>query len=354
MPIQRQKQDDVVGFHGRHALYMLMVYAVLLAALFLLLAKQYSLNAEHEDRSLMRGFQEHVSELDNLLATVTTRVEGMRILTESDIQEIDLTGGGAPPLSFRYLKEAEGGGRFHLDEYGAPFTREQIGNLTGRGSLANRDPEFYNEIYMALRLNPRFHAISMAIKDAAWIYYTSARGFINIYPWVSSREFKFSEELFTHGFFTLGTPERNPDRRLFWTEVYVDEYGKGLMTTCAAPVYDRNRFLGTVAIDLTVDSLNAKVKRFQSDRGTMILVNDRDQLLAHPLLVTSHDRHTRTLKEALPEKLRPLQADVTQVPDNGSLHLAGYAVLRSELHCAPWTAYYVGIKPSPWGSFLNR
>jgi hypothetical protein len=45
----------------------------------------------------------------------------------------------------------------------------------------DRDPSFYREVYVALHLNPRFGAISKAIQDAAWIYYTSA-GFIKIFP----------------------------------------------------------------------------------------------------------------------------------------------------------------------------
>ena len=75
-------------------------------------------------------------------------------------------------------------------------------------------------------------------------------------------DFRSSKEILSHKFYTLGTPEQNVNREKFWTYVYVDEYGKGLITTCAAPVYDNDRFLGTVAVDLTIDFLNTIVKKF--------------------------------------------------------------------------------------------
>jgi signal transduction histidine kinase/CheY-like chemotaxis protein len=351
---RKYKHTDVVRFHKRNAIYMTMVFIFLLTAFFLLLANQYSLNAENENKLLLGNFQEHISELDNLLARITTQVENMRIQAESDMMEMRLSNRTIPPLSYSFLKEADGGGSFHLDNYKAPVKREQIGNLTGLGSLTNRDTRFYSEIYMALKLNPQFRAISSAIKDAAWIYYTSSRGFINIYPWVPSREFRFSSELYTHEFYTLGTPKMNRDRKFFWTEVYVDEYGKGLMTTCAAPVYDRDDFLGTVAIDLTVDFLNTKVKKFRAEKGVMFLLNDRKQLLAHPSLITSLDKRTKTMIEALPENLRPAYESIIKSPNDGSLTLNGYTLLHSKLKYAPWHAYYIESKPSMWKSFLNR
>jgi signal transduction histidine kinase len=352
--LRERKLDDVIKFHTRYAVYILIAFLGLLSSFILLFASQYRLNAEQEKKILLDDFQECAAELDSLLASVTTRVEGMRIQAEADLMGMRLSNEVSPPLAYRYLKEVDGGARFHLDDFEAPVARDQIGNLTGLGSLRDRDPGFYREVYMALHLNPRFHAISHAIQDAAWIYYTSAKDFINIFPWVSSGEFKFSKDLLTHEFFTLGTPGRNPDRNLFWTEVYVDEYGKGLMTTCAAPVYDEDLFLGTVAIDLTVDFLNTKIRKFQAERGTMFLVNDRNQLLAHPFLITSSDKRTRTMMEALPERLSPIQASVAQAPEKRGIELNGYIVLHSKLLHAPWHAYYVELQPSMWDSLLSR
>ncbi len=339
-PLQK---PDVPRFHKRFTIYLLGVFAILFLALLVFVAKQYRSNELYQQTSLLIDFQEEVTHIENLLAMVTSRVEGMRIRAESDLLEMHRAEELVPPLAFYSLTETEEqpGPAFHLDEIRPPLTVASVGNLTGLGTLRNRDSAFYRELYLALTLNPDFRAISQTIKDAAWVYYTSAANFINIYPWVSSTKFKFSKELHTHEFFRLGAPDKNPERKLFWTEVYVDEYGKGLMTTCAAPVYDQDRFLGTVAIDLTVDFLNSVVGKFHSQSGEMFLVNERLQILARPSLITSADRHTKSMEAALPVALRQHVPGIMKINEDELVAIEGYELVRRQIGNAPWQAIYV-------------
>lgn len=353
MKSEKPRKDDVVKFHNRNALALLAVFAFLLMVFFIFLEKQYRLNTDLEDKELVNDFQGQTSHFENLLAEVTSRVEGMRIRAESDLFERRLNPDLAPPAAFFSLSEADNGSRFHLDQVRSPLTREHVGNLTGRGSLTSGTSDFYRELYMALNLNPEFYAVSGAIKDAAWVYYTSASDFINIYPWVSSEDFRFSKDLHTHEFFILGTPEKNPKKDLFWTEVYMDEYGKGLMTTCAAPVYDQNRFLGTVAIDLTVDFLSTIVKKFRAGKGEMLLMNDRNQLLAHPFTATFPSRRIESPTTTFPEVLQSYVPEIIKITENQVSRFNGYKVLRYPLKHAPWQAFYFEAMPSPLKRFLD-
>ncbi|MEW6265644.1 MAG: PAS domain S-box protein [Thermodesulfobacteriota bacterium] len=346
-------KDQVSRFHTRQALSMLVVLSVLVSVFFIMLAQQYNLGQTHEKEILLKHFQERVAHLDNLLARVTEHVDGMRLVAEADLLQSRALKAWPQPLEFQDLAEVAGENRYHLDMFKSPIAQEMIGNLTGLGSLQDRGGDFNREIHMALVLNPMFRAVAGAIKNAAWIYYTSRNNFINIYPWVSSKDFKFSEELHTHEFYTLGLPENNPDRKRFWTKVYVDEYGKGLMTTCAAPVYDRDRFLGTVALDLTVDFLNTIVKKFSPKQGVMFLINDRDQLLAHPSLITSHDKRTKTLYETLPEDLRVSIVRLMKIPENDISHMGSFRIIRCRLHQAPWQVVYFEPVQSLGGSLLE-
>ena len=182
-----------------------------------------------------------------------------------------------------------------------PFTTELVGNLTA--TAREPDADFRAEVEMALNLDSHFHTIARLLPSAAWIYYTSASGFINIYPWTPSKDFKYTKDLLEKEFFTGGLPANNPKRKRFWTEAYVDEAGKGLMVTVAAPVYQGRTFKGTVALDLTLDELNRFVKTWDGGSGELFVVNDRDQLLAHPRLVTSKDTAVKTLAAALPPDL---------------------------------------------------
>ena len=346
-------KDQVSRFHTRQALFMLVVLSVLISAFFIMLARQYNLVQEHEKASLMRHFRERTAHLDNLLARVTSHVDEMRMVAEADLLQTDGIKALNQPLEFKDLKDAVDADRYTLDTFSPPITREMIGNLTGQGSIQNRSKDFYREIHMALSLNPLFRSVAQSIKNSAWVYYTSKRDFINIYPWVSSKDFKFSKELYTHEFYTLGLPQNNPRRQRFWTKVYVDEYGKGLMTTCAIPVYDSDRFMGTVAIDLTIDFLNTVVSKFSPKQGTMFLVNDRDQVLAHPTLITSKDERTKTLNETLPKGLRNSIDRFNQIPDEQITTINSFNILRSYLRQAPWQVIYVAPAHSIWSSFIE-
>jgi hypothetical protein len=78
---------------------------------------------------------------------------------------------------------------------------------------------YRDEMNMALELNRYFASIYNKIPDIAWVYYTSRNNFINIYPWVSSNEFSFKEDLKAEKFFTYADPQNNPLRDSVWTPV---------------------------------------------------------------------------------------------------------------------------------------
>lgn len=346
---QTKDRDQVSRLHTYQTLSILVVFIILVVAFFIMLTKQYALEQNYKKTILLRHFQEQAAYLDTLLARVTEHVEAMRILAEADLLQSRAVKTLNQSLEFHSLADVADENRFHLDAPTPPLTREMIGNLTGQGSIHDRSSDFYNEIHMALCLNPMFRSAARAIENVAWVYYTSQNNFINIYPWVASKDFKFSTELYTHEFYNLGLPQKNPDRERFWTNVYVDEYGKGLMTTCAAPVYDNDRFLGTVAIDLTVDFLNTIVQKFNLKQGVMFLINDRDQLLAHPTLITSDDKRTKSLKETLPQAILGSLDLFMGIPDNEIARVSSFNILRCHLKQAPWQVVYIEQVP-PFGS----
>ncbi len=348
------KENRVSLFYTIQSLLILLGFVILFVISIVLLVNQYNTAQMNESRSLRRQFQEKINYIDHLLSMVTQNVEGMRIVAEADLLQTRHIVSLNQPLEFQNLQGSPSKSIYTLDSVRLPLKKDMIGNLTGLGSLSARENDFYREIHMALTLNPQFRAISKSSENAAWIYYTSKNDFINIYPWVSSNDFSFSKELLSHEFFTLGTPAKNTNRGKFWTEVYVDEYGKGLMTTCAAPVYDSNNFLGTVAIDLTIDFLNAQVKKFRTNKGVMCLFNNEGHLIAHPTAITSQDKKIKKLDEALPDELKGLFGPKKLLQDKPTLQVGSFNVLIGHLNQAPWKViYYEPIKPFA-ASLLSR
>lgn len=172
-----------------------------------------------------------------------------------------------------------------------------IGNLTGEGSVDDRSPEFWREVSMALSLTPSFEIAKRLIPDSKWVYYTSARRFIYIMPWESHKRGAhcYSNNLLTLSFFTDGLPENNPERAFFWTPPYRDEYGLGLMVTVAAPVDDDEHFLGTVAIDLSLELFNRHLRSNELSDATLILVNEHHHVLGHPNRIHTSDSQISNL-----------------------------------------------------------
>ena len=53
-------------------------------------------------------------------------------------------------------------------------------------------------------------------------------------------------------------PEFNPNKELFFTPIYFDGGGLGLMVTLGMPLYQDDKFLGTFDLDITLTSINKK------------------------------------------------------------------------------------------------
>lgn len=218
-----------------------------------------------------------------------------------------------------------------------------ISNLSGRGSFSQieSDPNFEKEISMSLTLNPIFKATIQNIPDITWAYYTSGRKFINIYPY--DPEFEFEEALLETPFFINGMPENNPQHDLFWTPIYLDIAGQGLMVTLAAPVYEQQRFLGTVAVDFTLNILSHFIQSFSYPQGTLMISGDDHQLLAHPSLIIANDHEMKSLEMALPPELIDEIDSILQQPNNTVIYHKKFGIIHKYLEQAPW--HLIGIVP---------
>ncbi|THB72430.1 MAG: response regulator [Desulfobacteraceae bacterium] len=343
----------IIEFHTRNAMTVFLALLGILVIFFILLGVQYHKSSAISRQSLINHFDEQVVYLDSLLQQMISHLNDMHETAVTDLLETRLQPGMPRHPTFNLITDAPAL-YFHMDKIEAPFTREMMGNLTGDGNLSGRNRDFYREIHMALRLNPLFRSARQSVKTSAWVYYISASGFINLYPWVASEEWRFTTESYEKEFYSRALPENNSSKELFWTRVYTDEVGMGLMSTCAVPIYDENRFVGVLAMDVTVDFLNRIVSRFRSGEGSMFLMNDQEQLLAHPNLTSSKDRQIKNLEDALPGSLRQQHQSLDDLLPGEPLRTGDFLVLKGELQRAPWTLFYIEKQPSLIQAFINH
>lgn len=205
------------------------------------------------------------------------------------------TNGVLHPSPWRsLLKQSPSGDLYTLDALGSMDLIKDAGNLTGLGQM-DRSADLIENHGLALAYNPHFKSLYDTLPGIAWIYYTGAEGFINIYPWVPSSEYHFTSSDFQRPFYHLGTPLMNPNRMRYWTPVYLDSAGKGLMVTVSKPVYDADTFRGVVSLDFTLTTLSS----LMDPSYRSFVMNDEGQVLAGTHESVRKAKDILTVKEYL-------------------------------------------------------
>jgi signal transduction histidine kinase len=169
---------------------------------------------------------------------------------------------------------------FALDQPPPGIREDQRVNITGAGAVPPIQTVTGREMLMALSLSPLLRATHAQVPDAAWIYYTSAKHFMVLAPWVPSKDFHWDDKLLGYDFFKRGTPAENPTGLMFWTDLYVDAAGKGLMATLGKPIYDQSgEFRGTINLDLTLATIGKYLAHTDFGHGRTLLINAQNHVI---------------------------------------------------------------------------
>lgn len=115
-------------------------------------------------------------------------------------------------------------------------------------------------------------------------YLIGPHDFIRISPPDWAMEVEADHSFADDIFFSIATPEENPQRLPLWTPVYYDSIWKKWMTSLIIPLYDRERFLGITGSDFILDDIFQKIKNMSEREGWGVgmLVDDSGSMLVHP------------------------------------------------------------------------
>ncbi|OYZ24052.1 MAG: hypothetical protein B7Y39_02310 [Bdellovibrio sp. 28-41-41] len=206
-------------------------------------------------------------------------------------------------LWFKFLKHDPKMKGAYLTGMPADYVQQKMGNLTTVSSLGSLSREKRTEINMALELGAYFAPSLFEIKSSPWFYYTSD-DFMYLAPYLKPQELFFSKQVMLEKeFYKNALPKFNPNRQGFWTSVYVDEAGLGLMVTYSEPVYDHDTFKGAVSMDVTIDQFNSVLKHREFPIGKLVLYNHAEQVLAEPSSVESADKKISKAADLIPSNL---------------------------------------------------
>lgn len=324
------RSNDPDMFFARYnriiSLTFIVVLVVSLGVFFWQINSQYN----YEISLIKDHFEEEVISLDETLKTNTDYVESLRIRADS-FYEVNEENKGHSRL-FNSLQYDPKEDIYSLDDIPSPYKSQLVGNLTGKGSLQNRSPEFYREIEMALALNPLLNIALHIIPNDVWAFYISKSNFINAYPWKDSQMSHLSSNFYNYEFYTLGLPENNPQRSLFWTEIYQDPVSDRLLVTCGSPIYEGNEFRGTVALDVDLAIFNQTLRDFNYKVGNSFLINQHQQIIAPQ----NQDAKILSIPNILPQSLQEEIPHLLKSQEEKVQETASYLFFHRNLEQSPW------------------
>lgn len=293
--------------------------------------------------TIMReSFNETASSIDHYLKTTTDHVALLRDQMQAYLDEGVPSSAGNPYID--HLEEVPGKNFFYAYPSAGATPIKDPAHLSGTGVFAGRSQKFYSEMRAALSMIPIFRGTIHDLHNSAWVYYTSAKGFIVMYPWISPKAYHFGKSTFEQEFYSLGLAKNNPGGKIFWTKAYIDQAGLGLMVTCSAPIYHESRFRGTLSIDITLADLNHFISAFPYKTANIFLINKRNELLAHTEVIHSEDRTVKPAAMGFPKNIRDRFRQVFERKPLEMQTIDGQLVFYQNIENAPWKLIFTAPK----------
>lgn len=172
-----------------------------------------------------------------------------------------------------------------------------------------------------------------SVPDALRSYYIAPKKDATFFP--ENRTEINDSSLQSEPFFYLGTPRINLMRSSYWTESFPHTFG-GMSIARATPVYDGDRFLGVVGMDLLLENLLDTVQgEVYSDANIFVVGHDRN-LLLHPRFNKDRNIAPIAAATALPPALQPHLEKILQGRSGEVQSIAGYRVIHENLGNVPW------------------
>jgi len=304
---------------------------IILVALSVASFRYFNQLTEHKKLSSLELKQE-VKQLNAMLEQSLQAVEGIQELAQYNLKKPQELDAKIPPL----VQEGE---FFYLDKVGHDVVehgKRLSGNITGIGQFSQFDKEKNQELAMAHALTPAFVSAQRIIKQATWFYYLSFSRFVNLYPWVDRDIWQFNEEMLSKSH-NLRIQELTVDNnRVIWSAPYLDSAGGGMNASLAKGVFQQQKLLGAIVIDINLTRLHASLPELKSSDQGLVLYNKNNQILLFKRSGKEALSHRASWLDLLPESLSYLNANRLAELDD-AVQLDDWFVEKQELPVNGWT-----------------
>ncbi|MBD0785544.1 histidine kinase [Vibrio sp. Y2-5] len=172
-----------------------------------------------------------------------------------------------------------------FSDNGVLYTKQDHGGAASfYSSYTKKTDKDLDRIFKLAKLDPLMKEIKRSDPFIAAVYFNSWDSYNHIYPWFHTLEqYPADMNIPEYNFYYLATDEYNPERKVVWTEVYIDPAGQGWMTSAIAPVYNGDKLEGVIGIDITVDTIVNNIQNLIVPwNGYAILANSEGTIMALP------------------------------------------------------------------------
>ncbi|MBU2255632.1 MAG: PAS domain-containing protein, partial [Gammaproteobacteria bacterium] len=175
--------------------------------------------------------------------------------------------------------------RHALTENGVFYSRSDDGRAAS--FYANSTPLSQQDHDKALRLSqldPLMRSIQAANPRVAAAYFNTWDSYNRIYPFfVTPEQYPHDMVIPDYNFYYLADAKHNPERKVAWTDVYLDPAGMGWMMSAVAPVYRADFLEGVVGLDITVGQMLGEIGELDVPwQGYAMLVSRDHNIMALP------------------------------------------------------------------------
>ncbi|MDP3942336.1 MAG: ATP-binding protein [Methylotenera sp.] len=138
--------------------------------------------------------------------------------------------------------------------------------------------------YRSAALDLPYMGMKQAFPLIVQLYYNTFDSMNRIYPYFDViTQYEPKIDVPSYNFYYEADLKHNPERKVIWTDVYVDPAGMGWMTSAIAPVYSGDFLEGVVGVDVTVSTIISGVLNLKVPwDGYGLLVSNAGTIIALP------------------------------------------------------------------------
>lgn len=147
--------------------------------------------------------------------------------------------------------------RFAYSKDGAFYTTKNNGGsalfYSGVMPIGKKERE---KAYRSAGLDGPYIGIKDSFPLIVQLYYNTYDSLNRIYPYFEVlTQYPAKMDIPSYNFYYEADLKHNPEKKVVWTDVYVDPAGQGWMTSAIAPVYSGKFLEGVVGVDVTVGTI---------------------------------------------------------------------------------------------------